>query len=219
MKTERERAGEVLRLLRVKYPEARCELDFSTALELAVGAILAAQCTDKRVNMVTKGLFQKYRNAADWAAVSQEQLEEEVRTTGFFRNKAKAIRALAATLVEKFGGELPEDFEQLIQLPGIGRKTANLLMGDAFKQPGMIVDTHQLRVNGLLGFTKNSDATKVELDLRALVPERDWTDWSHHITWHGRYTCIARRPKCGECPLTGLCPFFAAQQGRTKSVA
>lgn len=208
---DKARAAEILKRLRKKYPEAKCELDFTTPLELAIGAILAAQCTDKRVNMVTKELFKKYRCAADWAAIPQDKLEEEIHSTGFFRNKAKSIKNLATTLVEKFGGELPDDFEALIKLPGIGRKTANLLMGDAFKKPGMIVDTHQLRVNGLLGFTKHADATKVEMDLRALVPERDWTDWSHHITWHGRYTCIARRPKCDECPLTELCPFFASQ--------
>lgn len=207
---DKARAAEILKRLRKKYPEAKCELDFTTPLELAIGAILAAQCTDKRVNMVTKELFKKYRCAADWAAIPQDKLEEEIHSTGFFRNKAKSIKNLATTLVEKFGGELPDDFEALIKLPGIGRKTANLLMGDAFKKPGMIVDTHQLRVNGLLGFTKHADATKVEMDLRALVPERDWTDWSHHITWHGRYTCIARRPKCDECPLTELCPFFAS---------
>ena len=188
---------------------AKCELDFTTPLELAIGAILAAQCTDKRVNIVTPPLFKKYKTAAAWAAIPQETLEDEIHSTGFYRNKAKSIRALGAALAERHGGELPADFDALIKLPGIGRKTANLLMGDAFKKPGMIVDTHQIRLNQRLGLTKNEDAEKIEFDLREIVPEKNWTDWSHHITWHGRYTCIARNPKCAECPLTELCPFFA----------
>jgi endonuclease-3 len=212
-KTELEtRAAEILKRLRKKYPAAKCELDFSTPLELAVAAILAAQCTDKRVNMVTPALFKKYRTAKDWAETPQETLEQEVRTTGFFRNKAKSIRSLGAALVAQHGGQLPGDFEALIKLPGIGRKTANLLMGDAFGGAGMIVDTHQIRVNQLLGLTKNSDAEKIEHDLRSIVPQKDWTGWSHHITWHGRYTCVARKPKCSECPLTDICPFFASQK-------
>lgn len=215
MKTDaKSRAAEVLKRLRKKYPGARCELDFSTPLELAVAAILAAQCTDKRVNMVTPVLFRKYRTAADWAEVPQETLEEEIRSTGFFRNKAKSIRALGAALVERHGGRLPDRLETLVKLPGIGRKTANLLVADAFKRPGLIVDTHQIRVNGLLGFTKGTDAEKIEMTLRAIVPEKDWTGWSHCVTWHGRYTCIARRPNCAACPLADLCPHFAALNGR-----
>lgn len=211
MKTDpKTKAAEILKRLRKKYPEARCELDFSTPLELAVAAILAAQCTDKRVNQVTPALFRKYRSAQDWADAPQATLEEEVRSTGFFRNKARALRALGAALVERHGGEMPDDFEAIVSLPGIGRKTANLLLGDAFHRPGMIVDTHQIRVNQLLGLTNRSDAERIESDLRAIVPPRHWTDWSHLITWHGRYTCIARRPKCGECPLTDLCPYAAS---------
>jgi len=213
MKTNaKTRAVEVLKRLRKKYPDAKCELDFSTPLELAIAAILAAQCTDKRVNMVTPALFKKYRKAADWAATPQETLEEEIRSTGFFRNKAKSIRALAAALVERHGGEVPDDLDTLVKLPGIGRKTANLLVADAFGRPGLIVDTHQIRVNGLLGFTTKTDADRIEMELREIVPQKDWTDWSHCVTWHGRYTCIARRPKCAECPLTQLCPYFAAQR-------
>jgi endonuclease-3 len=200
------RAAEVLARLRKKYPQAGCELVFTTRLELAVAAILSAQCTDKRVNMVTPALFAKYRTAADWAATPQETLEQEIRSTGFFRNKAKNIRALAAELAEKHGGELPEDFDTLCGLPGIGRKTANLLMAEAFGRPGMVVDTHNSRVSARLGFTKHTDPVKIEFALRAVVPEKDWTAWSHHMVWHGRYTCVARKPKCGECPLTALCP-------------
>ena len=206
-----DRTTEILRRLRKKYPHAKCELDFTTPLELAVAAILAAQCTDKRVNLVTPSLFKKYKTAADFAAAPQEVLEQEVRTTGFFRNKAKAIRALGAALVGRHNGKMPDDLETLIALPGIGRKTANLLMADAFGRPGLIIDTHQIRLNQRLGITKNSDAGKIEQDLRRILPEKIWTDWSHHLTIHGRYTCLARKPNCAACPLTDLCPFFAAQ--------
>ncbi len=212
MKTNdvKSRAAEIFARLKKKYPDAHCELDFTTPLELAVAAILAAQCTDKRVNIVTPPLFKKYRSAKDWAAIPQDVLEEEVRTTGFYRNKARSVRAMAAALVERHHGDVPDNLEALVNLPGIGRKTANLLLGDAFKKPGMIVDTHQIRVNQRFGLTKNDDAEKIEADLCAIVPEKNWTEWSHLITWHGRYTCIARKPRCAECPLTEICPFFRA---------
>ncbi len=206
---KRRRAAEVLDRLRRHIPDLRCELDFSTPLELAVAAILAAQCTDKRVNAVTPALFARYRAARDYAGADPAELEALVRPTGFFRNKARNIRALGAALVERHGGAVPRDFEALVALPGIGRKTANLLMADAFGEPGLIIDTHQIRVNQRLGFSALDDATKIELELRALLPTEDWTDWSHALTLHGRYTCTARAPKCGECPLTDLCPYFA----------
>jgi endonuclease-3 len=205
------RAAEVLERIRRHIPDLRCELDYTNPLELAVAAILAAQCTDKRVNMVTPALFKKYRTASAYAEADPETLEREIKTTGFYRNKAKSIRALGAALVERHGGKLPEDLDALIALPGIGRKTANLLMADAFGRPGLIIDTHQIRLNQRLGFTKQTDATRIELELRAWLPERDWTDWSHGLTLHGRYTCVARQPKCEECPLTDLCPYFASQ--------
>lgn len=207
------RAAEVLDRLR-RHIDLRCELDFTTPLELAVAAILAAQCTDRRVNGVTPALFRKYPTAKDYAEADIEELEEQVRSTGFYRNKAKSIRALGSALVEQYDGNVPRDLEKLIKLPGIGRKTANLLMADAFGEPGLIIDTHQIRVNGRLGFAEESDATKIEMELRALLPEKDWTDWSHALTLHGRYTCIARNPKCGECPLTDLCPWYASHPTR-----
>jgi endonuclease-3 len=198
----------VLRRLRRVYPDARCELDFSGPLELAVAAILSAQCTDRRVNQVTPALFAKYRTARDWAAVPQETLEAEIRPTGFFRNKARNIRALMAELDAKHGGRLPGDFDALCGLPGIGRKTANLLVATVFGRPGLVVDTHCGRLSRRLGFSRHEDPAKIEFDLRALVPERDWTDWSHAMVFHGRRCCHARGPECRRCPLADLCPSF-----------
>ena len=206
----RRRAVAVLEILRRTYPDAGCELAWSTPLDLAVAAILSAQCTDRRVNLVTPALFRKYRTAADWAAVPQSRLEEEVRSTGFFRNKAKNIRGLAAALVERHGGALPGDFDALTQLPGIGRKTANLLVATVFGKPGLVVDTHFIRLSNRLGFTKQSDPVKIEFELRAIVPETDWTAWSHAMVFHGRRCCFARKPECERCPLTALCPYFAS---------
>ena len=200
------RAAEILDRLRKHIPDLRCELDFSTPLELAVAAILAAQCTDKRVNLVTPALFKKYRTAKAYAEADPAELEALVKSTGFYRNKAKSIRALGAALVEKHGGILPRDLQALIQLPGIGRKTGNLLMADAFGQPGLIIDTHQIRLNQRFGFTNETDAAKIEMMLRDLLPPADWTDWSHAVTLHGRYTCLARKPQCTGCPLASLCP-------------
>ena len=200
------RAAEILDRLRKHIPDLRCELDFSNPLELAVAAILAAQCTDKRVNLVTPALFKKYRSAQAYADADPAELEALVKSTGFYRNKAKSIRALGAALVERHDGIMPRDLETLIRLPGIGRKTANLLLADAFGQPGLIIDTHQIRLNQRFGFTQETDATKIELLLRGLIPTADWTDWSHAVTLHGRYTCLARKPKCDTCPLADLCP-------------
>jgi len=171
------RAAKVLRLLRKTYPNAGCELGgWSSPFELAVAAILSAQCTDKRVNLVTPALFAKYRTVADWAATPQAVLEGEIRSTGFFRNKATNIRRLAQALVEQHGGRLPDDFDVLTTLPGIGRKTANLLMATAYGRPGIIVDTHCSRLSNRLGFSRHTDPVKIEFDLRAIVPEKDWSD-------------------------------------------
>jgi endonuclease-3 len=156
--------------------------------------------------MVTPALFRKYRSVADWASTPQETLEGEIRSTGFFRNKAKNIRALARQLVERHGGELPRDFDTLCQLPGIGRKTANLLVATLFAQPGLVVDTHFTRLSQRLGFTKSDDAEKIEFELRDVVPQPEWTDWSHAMVFHGRRCCAARKPECPRCPIAGLCP-------------
>lgn len=202
----KKRAAAILKRLKQAYPNAGCELNFSTPLELAVGAILSAQCTDKRVNMVTPALFRKYRAARDWADTPQEVLESEIRSTGFFRNKAKNIRALCAELDAKHGGRIPDDLDVLIELPGIGRKTANLLISAAYGQPGIIVDTHFKRLSARLGFTKNEDPDKIEFDLKAIVPEKNWSDWSHVMVFHGRRCCFARKPACDTCPIRDLCP-------------
>ena len=201
------RAQAILRRLKKEYPDAKCELDWSTPLELAVATILSAQCTDKRVNLVTPALFKKYRAAKDWAAAPQATLEKEFHSTGFFRNKAKNVRALMARLEAEFGGELPGDFDVLVSLPGIGRKTANLLVATVFGKPGLVVDTHFIRLSNRLGFVKNeTDATKIERELAKIVPPQDWTDWSHRMVWHGRRRCFARKPDCANCPLADLCP-------------
>ena len=206
----RHRARRIFRKLQAAYPDARCELDFSNPLELLIAAILSAQSTDRRVNMVTPALFSKYRTAADWARVPQEQLEGEIKSTGFFRNKARAIRALVRELVEKHGGGVPEDFEALVALPGVGRKTANLVMVSAFGKPGIIVDTHCSRVAQRLGFTRNTDPEKIEQDLGTLIPRKDWGRFSHCMVFHGRYCCKARRPECDRCPVADGCPSRTA---------
>ena len=207
LQQRQDRAQAILRRLKKEYPDAKCELDWSTPLELAVATILSAQCTDKRVNLVTPALFRKYRTAHDWAATPPETLEKEFHSTGFFRNKAKNVRALMARIDADFGGELPGDFDVLVSLPGIGRKTANLLVATVFGRPGLVVDTHFIRLSNRLGFVKNeTDATKIERALQRIVPEKNWTDWSHAMVFHGRRRCFARKPDCANCPLADLCP-------------
>ncbi|HOE00587.1 MAG TPA: endonuclease III [Kiritimatiellia bacterium] len=209
------RARTILRKLRQTYPDAKCELDWSTPIELTVATILSAQCTDRRVNMVTPALFKKYRTACDWAATPAATLEDEIRSTGFFRNKTKNIRALMARLDQEFGGQLPDDFETLVKLPGIGRKTANLLVATVFGKPGLVVDTHFIRLSNRLGFVKNeTDAVKIEYALQKIVPSAEWTNWSHVMVFHGRRCCYARKPECARCPIQAQCPaaktFLAA---------
>ena len=202
------RARTILRKLRQTYPDAKCELDWSTPIELTVATILSAQCTDRRVNMVTPALFKKYRTARDWAATPAATLEEEIRSTGFFRNKTKNIRALMARLDQEFGGQLPDDFETLVKLPGIGRKTANMLVATVFGKPGLVVDTHFIRLSNRLGFVKNeTDAVKIEYALQKIVPEKEWAPWSHVMVFHGRRCCYARKPDCPQCPIAALCPW------------
>lgn len=207
VQVRKDRVDQVLPILKATYPESKCSLDFENPLQLLVATILSAQCTDVRVNIVTKDLFRKQKTAKDFADVSQEDLEKQVQSTGFFRNKATNIRAMAADLVEKFGGEVPRTMDELTALAGVGRKTANVVLGNAFGiNVGVTVDTHVTRVAGRLGLTKHSDAVKIEQDLMPIVPQSDWALWSHLLIFHGRSICVARKPRCAECPLRELCP-------------
>lgn len=198
----------MVRTLATTYPDAHCELDFGTPLELAVATILSAQCTDKKVNEVTPALFARYRDAADYAAADRAELEELIRPTGFYRNKSSALIGLGAALVERFDGELPGRLELLVVLPGIGRKTANVILGNAFGVPGITVDTHFGRLVRRFGWTALEDPVKVEHEIAELVPKRDWTMLSHWVIFHGRRMCHAKRPACGVCPLAVDCPSY-----------
>jgi endonuclease III len=194
------------RLLK-EYPDAHCALDFSNAYELLAATILSAQCTDKRVNMVTPELFAKYPRPADLAAAKQEDVEEIIKSTGFFRNKAKSLIGMASALVERHGGEVPADMDALVKLPGVGRKTANVILGNAFgRNDGIVVDTHVTRLSNRLALTKGSDAVKIEQALIPLFPQHHWTMLSHLLIEHGRQVCDARVPRCGSCILADVCP-------------
>jgi endonuclease III len=188
------------------YPDAHCELDFTTPLELAVATILSAQCTDARVNLVTPVLFAKYRTAADYASADRAEVEEIIKPTGFFRNKTTSIIGLGQALCDKYGGEVPHQLEQLVELPGIGRKTANVILGNAFGLPGLTVDTHFGRLARRLGWTAEEDPVKVEYAVMRLIPKREWTMLSHRLIWHGRRVCFARKPECGRCEIARWCP-------------
>jgi endonuclease-3 len=196
------------RALKEGYPDAHCELDFGTALDLTVAVILSAQCTDKRVNEVTPALFARYRTAADYAGANRTELEEMIRPTGFYRNKTSSIMGLGLALVDKHGGEVPGTLEELVRLPGIGRKTANVVLGEAFDVPGITVDTHFGRLVRRWGWTEETDPVKVEHAIGELVPRKDWTMLSHWTIFHGRRVCHARKPACGSCFLAPDCPSF-----------
>ena len=192
--------------LRKAYPDIRCALYFWTPWELLVATVLSAQCTDKLVNRVTPALFKKYPSIQAFAAADPGEIEQVVRSTGFYRNKAKNILGAAKTVLEKFGGKVPARMEDLITIPGVGRKTANVILGNAFGIPGIPVDTHMIRINRLLKATRHSDPVKIEFDLMKLVSEKDWTLYSHLIIHHGRVRCFARRPDCWHCEIQDLCP-------------
>ena len=201
------RAGTIVRRLERAYPGATCALDHHNALELLVATILSAQCTDARVNKVTPALFAKYRSAADYAAANPRVLEQEIQSTGFFRNKTKSIIGMAQALIERHGGQVPDTMEALVALPGVGRKTANVILGTWFgKNEGVVVDTHVQRIARLLKLTRHDDPVKIERDLMALVPRQRWSVFSHMLILHGRTVCIARRPRCEACVLSDLCP-------------
>lgn len=190
------------------YPDARCELDFGTPLELLVATILSAQCTDQRVNSVTPALFRTYRTAAAYAGADLGELEQLISPTGFFRQKATTLRNLGQQLCDRYGGEVPGRLDALVTLPGVGRKTANVVLGDAFGVPGITVDTHVGRLARRLGWTDHIDPEKVEAELQGLFLRKDWTTMSHRVIWHGRRRCHARRPACGACPVAHWCPAY-----------
>ncbi len=202
----RKNARAVYRILSKTYPEIRCELDFKNPLELIVATVLSAQCTDKRVNTVTPALFKKYKTAKAYAGADIHQLEELVFQTGFYRAKARHIKGIGVKLVEEFNGEVPSTLEELITLPGVGRKTANVVLGHAFDIPGITVDTHFGRLSRRFGWTKEMDPVKVERIVGELIPQKEWTNLSQRMIWHGRRICHSRKPACGACPIAKLCP-------------
>ncbi|MGE5135645.1 MAG: endonuclease III [Gemmatimonadota bacterium] len=202
------RARRVNRELAELYPDAHCELDFTSPLELLVATILSAQCTDKRVNMVTPVLFSRYRTAADYAAADRAELEKIIQSTGFFRAKANSLIGLGQALCDRYGGEVPGRLADLVSLPGVGRKTANVVLGNAFGVPGITVDTHFSRLSRRLGWTTQTDPDKIEQEAGALIPRSEWTMLSHRLIWHGRRVCHARRPACGACGVARWCPAF-----------
>lgn len=205
-------AARVAKLLAQTYPDAKCALNYSTPLELLIATILSAQCTDVRVNIVTKELFRKYRSATDYADADPKELESEIKSTGFFRSKTKSIQAACRRLVEEHGGQVPKEIESLVELPGVGRKTANVVLGTAFGiASGVVVDTHVRRVAKRLGLTTHKEPEKIERDLMAVLPPKEWVDFSHRVIHHGRRICVARHPKCDVCTLNKVCPRIGVE--------
>ena len=203
---KKSRASKIVSRLRKAYPNAKCALNFSNPLELLVATILSAQCTDKRVNLVTPAIFKKYHTAKNYADADPSEFENLVRTTGFYKNKAKNILGAAKQIAERFKGQVPNRLEDLVTLPGVGRKTANVILGNAYDTPGLTVDTHMIRLNRRLGLTRNTDPVKIERDLMTIVPQKIWTLYSHLIIHHGRARCAARKPDCAGCEIRELCP-------------
>src|SRR4051812_34675978 len=211
---KQERANDIVVRLKQMYPKAKCALDFTNAFELLIATILSAQSTDARVNIVTKSLFRKYPTPQAFANASQVEMERDVKQTGFFRNKAKAVIACSKAIVERHGGEVPRTMEELTALPGVGRKTANVILGNAYRlNVGVIVDTHVTRLSGRLGLTAHSDPEKIEQDLMKLIPQKEWTMFSNRLITHGRQICNARKPNCAECDLNDVCPSAEEPRG------
>jgi endonuclease-3 len=205
-------AAKVVKALARDYADAECALNFSSPVQLLVATILSAQCTDERVNIVTKDLFAQYPTAADLAAAPQSKIEKLIASAGFFRNKAKNIKAACQALVDEYDGEVPRDLDALVALPGVGRKTANVVLGTAYGLPtGVVVDTHVMRLTQRLGLTENTDPIKIERDLIALLPQKEWINFSHRLIHHGRRICNARKPKCGECSMQKFCPKIGVE--------
>jgi endonuclease-3 len=207
-------AKKIFDLLKKEYPSVKIALDFTNPFELLIATILSAQSTDIRVNIVTKGLFKKYKTPKDFISVSNEELEKDIFSTGFYRQKAKSIKNCCTVLLEKHGGKVPADFDELTKLPGVGRKTASVVAGNGFNIPAIAVDTHVIRLSNLLGFVNTKDPEKIEFSLKNLLPREDWIKSSHYLAAHGRKICIARRPKCLECAVGKLCPSFNPLSGK-----
>jgi endonuclease-3 len=213
------RAQKIIAGLEKTYPEAHCELVHQSPLELLIATILSAQCTDRRVNIVTQTLFKKYRSAEDFAKAEISELENDVRTTGFYKNKARNIKAASKDIVEKHGGKVPQTMEELLELGGVGRKTANVVLGNAFDiNVGVVVDTHVGRLSHRFGFTRHRAPEKIELDLMELAPQKKWTLFSHLLIWHGRRRCFARKPDCANCEVLKLCPRIGVKENLPQSV-
>lgn len=206
-----ERAEKIRKILEKLYPEVSCSLNYSNPLEMLIATQLSAQCTDERVNIVTKDLFRKYRSAQDFAEADLKELEEDIRSTGFYKNKAKNIKACTRRIIDVFDGEVPDNMEDLLTLPGTGRKTANLVLGDIYKKPAVVVDTHCIRLTNRLGLTKESDPTKIEFELKKLLPPDYQLKFCHQMVAHGRLICNARKPKCEECALKEVCKFAGSK--------
>ena len=206
-KAHQKRVKEIIRILTKVIPDSTIALTFSSPLELLIATILSAQCTDVRVNEVTTTLFKKYRSAKDYAQAELSELEQDIRPTGFYRNKAKSIQKCCQALVGRFGGEVPKTLEEMVTLSGVGRKTANVILGNAFGIPGIVVDTHVHRVSQRIGLTKKDDPVKIEFDLMEIVPKEEWTHFSNLLVWHGRRTCVARKPLCDSCAIRKLCDY------------
>lgn len=201
-----ERVKKIWPILKKTYPDAKIALSFGDPLELLIATILSAQCTDVRVNMVTKDIFKKYKSAGDWAKADLQQIESDIKSTGFYHNKAVNIKGACTAIIEKFGGKVPDTMDELVSLPGVGRKTANVVLGNAFGKPGIVCDTHVIRLSRRLGLSENTDAVKLEFDLGEIVPRRNWTLFSDLLIFHGRNICKARKPDCENCPISKYCP-------------
>jgi len=201
-----ERVKKIWPILKKQYPQARTALNFKNPLELLIATILSAQCTDVRVNIVTKDLFKKYTSALDWAKADLKQIESDIKSTGFYRNKAASIKSSCKIIAEKYGGNVPDTMEELTNLNGVGRKTANVVLGNAFGKPAIACDTHVIRLSRRLGLSENTDAVKLEFDLAEIIPKRNWTMFSHLLIHHGRNICKARKPDCDNCPINKYCP-------------
>ena len=202
----KKKIAKIITLLKKRYPDAKCSLNYKSPLDLLIATVLSAQCTDERVNKVTKDLFRKYRKADDYARAKPEDLEDDIRSTGFYKNKTKNIINCCRKISQDHGGSVPATMDELVKLDGIGRKTANVILGNVFGTPGITVDTHVKRLSNRLALTTNQDPVKIEYDLMELVPQKEWTHFSHLMIFHGRYTCMARKPLCTECVVVSLCP-------------